>query len=85
MAAPSPMPPYCVGRHQPSTVKPPVSSGFGMTLPQVMPSLLFTRGTFTAVPTGPFTAERLSVRCVPSKPFGVESSGSTESMCQTPL
>ena len=41
--------------------------------------------TFTASPIRPATTERLSVRRVPLKPFGDESAGSTESMCQTPL
>ena len=85
MAAPSPMPPYCVGRHHPSIVKPPARSEFGRTFPHEMPSLPLVRGTFTAAPIRPDATERLSVRRVPSKPFGDESAGSAEFMCQTPL
>ena len=85
IAAPSPMLPYCVGRHHPSTVKPSVSSELGMTFPQEMPSPSLVRGTFMAEPILPATTDRLAVLCVPLKPFAVESSGSTESMCQTPL
>ena len=85
MAAPSLMLPYWVGRHQPSIVKPPVSWEFGRTSPQVMPSPVVVRGKFTAAPSGPSTTERLDVCFLPSNPFGDESAGSTESMCQTPL
>ena len=52
---------------------------------QVMPSPVVVRGKFTAAPSGPSTTERLDVCFLPSNPFGDESAGSTESMCQTPL